>query len=47
MLGGERLEKTDVIEAFAAGATDYLASPLKLTLLRSRIRAWLLRTCAV
>ena len=37
---GER----EVREAFEAGATDYLARPLKPTLLRSRIRGWLLRS---
>lgn len=34
----------EVMEAFEAGATDYLARPIKPTLLRSRIRGWLLRS---
>jgi len=33
----------EVMEAFEAGATDYLSRPIKPTLLRSRIRGWLLR----
>ena len=31
-------------EAFEAGATDYLSRPIKPTLLRSRIRGWLMRS---
>lgn len=34
----------DLREAFEAGATDYLSRPIKPTLLRSRIRGWLLRS---
>jgi two-component system alkaline phosphatase synthesis response regulator PhoP len=34
----------ELIEAFEAGVTDYLARPIKPTLLRSRIRGWLLRS---
>ena len=44
MLTGEKLLETDLVEAFAAGVTDYLTKPIKPTLLRARIRAWLLRT---
>jgi two-component system, OmpR family, alkaline phosphatase synthesis response regulator PhoP len=44
ILTGEKLKETDVIEAFAAGATDYLTKPIKPTLVRSRVRAWLSRT---
>ena len=33
----------EVEEVFDAGATDHLARPVKLTLLRSRIHGWLLR----
>ena len=35
-----------LVEAFGAGATDYLAKPIKPTLVRSRVRRWLLRTSA-
>jgi DNA-binding response OmpR family regulator len=44
MLTGTMLQEHDVVEAFAAGVTDYLVKPVKPTLIRSRIRAWLLRT---
>jgi putative two-component system response regulator len=44
ILTGEKLKESDVIEAFAAGATDYLTKPIKPTLVRSRVRAWLSRT---
>ncbi len=43
MLTGVKLDETDVAEAFAAGATDYLMTPAKPTLIRSRVRAWLQR----
>jgi DNA-binding response OmpR family regulator len=33
-----------MIEAFVAGATDYLTKPIKPTLVRSRVRGWLMRT---
>jgi DNA-binding response OmpR family regulator len=46
MLTGEKLKETDVVEAFVAGATDYLTKPIKPTLVRSRVRGWLLRTSA-
>jgi DNA-binding response OmpR family regulator len=44
ILTGEKLKEVDVMEAFAAGATDYLTKPIKPTLVRTRIRAWLSRT---
>jgi DNA-binding response OmpR family regulator len=44
MLTGVRLHEADLVEAFAAGATDYLTKPVKPTLVRSRVRAWLQRT---
>jgi CheY-like chemotaxis protein/phosphoribosyl 1,2-cyclic phosphodiesterase len=46
MLSGGKLQETDLVEAFAAGITDYLTKPIKPTLLRARVRAWLLRTSA-
>jgi CheY-like chemotaxis protein len=44
MLTGTMLQERDLVEAFASGVTDYLAKPFKPTLIRSRVRAWLLRT---
>jgi CheY-like chemotaxis protein/phosphoribosyl 1,2-cyclic phosphodiesterase len=44
MLTGVKLHETDVKEAFAAGATDYLTTPVKPTLIRSRVRAWIQRS---
>jgi DNA-binding response OmpR family regulator len=44
MLTGKKLKETDLIEAFVAGATDYLTKPIKPTLVRSRVRGWLMRT---
>lgn len=46
MLSGEKLQETDLVEAFTAGVTDYLTKPIKPTLLRARVRSWLLRTSA-
>ncbi len=46
MLAGGKLDETELVEAFAAGATDYQATPVKPTLTRSRIRAWLMRSTA-
>lgn len=43
MLTGEKFRERDLVEAFAAGVTDYLTKPIKPTLIRSRVRAWLLR----
>jgi DNA-binding response OmpR family regulator len=43
ILTGARLEQGDLLEAFAAGATDYLTKPIKPTLVRSRVRGWLQR----
>ena len=47
MLTGVKLQEVDLVEAFAAGATDYLTKSVKLTLIRSRVRAWLQRTSTV
>jgi DNA-binding response OmpR family regulator len=44
MLTGVKLKEVDLVEAFTAGATDYLTKPVKPTLVRSRVRTWLLRT---
>jgi DNA-binding response OmpR family regulator len=33
----------DLATAFAAGVTDYLTKPIKPTLLRARVRTWLMR----
>jgi CheY-like chemotaxis protein/phosphoribosyl 1,2-cyclic phosphodiesterase len=43
VLTGTRLDERNVLEAFVAGATDFLVKPIKPTLLRSRVRGWLLR----
>jgi CheY-like chemotaxis protein/phosphoribosyl 1,2-cyclic phosphodiesterase len=43
ILTGSRLDEEHVIDAFVAGATDFLVKPIKPTLLRSRVRGWLLR----
>ena len=43
MLSGVMLEEADLVDAFSAGATDYLSKPFKPTLLRSRVRTWLTR----
>jgi CheY-like chemotaxis protein/phosphoribosyl 1,2-cyclic phosphodiesterase len=43
ILTGMKLQEQDLVEAFAAGVTDYLSKPVKLPLIRSRVRAWLLR----
>jgi CheY-like chemotaxis protein/phosphoribosyl 1,2-cyclic phosphodiesterase len=43
VLTGTRLDERNVMEAFVAGATDFLVKPIKPTLLRSRVRGWLLR----
>jgi CheY-like chemotaxis protein len=44
MLTGVKLKEADLVEAFTAGATDYLTKPIKPTLVRSRVRTWLSRT---
>jgi CheY-like chemotaxis protein/phosphoribosyl 1,2-cyclic phosphodiesterase len=46
MLTGAKLEERDLIDAFRAGATDYLTKPIKPTLVRSRVQGWLLRSAA-
>ena len=44
MLSGAKQHEKDVAAAFAAGATDYLITPIKSALIRSRVRAWIQRT---
>jgi CheY-like chemotaxis protein/phosphoribosyl 1,2-cyclic phosphodiesterase len=44
MLTGAIPQERDLVEAFAAGVTDHLVKPVKPTLIRSRVRSWLLRT---
>jgi DNA-binding response OmpR family regulator len=44
LLTGLKLSEADLVEAFVSGATDYLTKPIKPTLLRSKVRGWLLRT---
>jgi DNA-binding response OmpR family regulator len=39
-----RAEEADIAAGFAAGATDYLTKPFKLSYVRSRVRGWLLRS---
>src|SRR5262245_4508583 len=39
-----RAEEEDIAAGFAAGATDYLTKPFKLSYVRSRVRSWLLRS---
>jgi CheY-like chemotaxis protein/phosphoribosyl 1,2-cyclic phosphodiesterase len=46
ILTGLKLSEGDLVDAFVAGATDYLTKPIKPTLVRSRVRGWLLRTAA-
>jgi DNA-binding response OmpR family regulator len=46
VLTGAKLKETDLLEGFRAGATDYLTKPVKPTLVRSRVRGWLLRTAS-
>jgi putative two-component system response regulator len=46
ILTGLKLTEADLIEAFVAGATEYLTKPIKPTMVRSRVRGWLLRTAA-
>jgi phosphoribosyl 1,2-cyclic phosphodiesterase/CheY-like chemotaxis protein len=43
VVDGSAATGQDVVEVFEAGATDYLARPIKVTLLRARVRGWLLR----
>jgi phosphoribosyl 1,2-cyclic phosphodiesterase/CheY-like chemotaxis protein len=43
VVAGSAPTESEVREAFEAGATDYLTRPIKPTLLRSRIRGWLMR----
>jgi DNA-binding response OmpR family regulator len=43
ILTGTRLNEEHVLAAFVAGATDFLAKPIKPTLVRARVRGWLMR----
>jgi CheY-like chemotaxis protein len=47
ILTGTKLKEADLVEGFRAGASDYLAKPIKPTLIRSRVRARLLRSAPV
>jgi CheY-like chemotaxis protein len=47
ILTGLKLTEADLVDAFVAGATDYLTKPIKPTMVRSRVRGWLLRTAAL
>jgi CheY-like chemotaxis protein len=44
ILAGAKPREKAVTAAFAAGATDYLTTPFKPALIRSRVRAWIQRT---
>jgi CheY-like chemotaxis protein len=44
ILTGAKLNEADLVDAFVAGATDYLTKPVKPTLIRTRVRSWLERT---
>jgi len=46
VLGGPKMTEADLIDAFVSGATDYFTEPIKPTVVRSRVRGWLLRTTA-
>jgi PleD family two-component response regulator len=43
VIAGAQDGAAEMDAAFAAGASDYLSQPLKPTLLRARVRAWLMR----
>lgn len=43
ILADLRRDAEDMASAFRAGASDYLVQPIKPTLLRARVRSWLLR----
>lgn len=44
LLTGLKFAESDLAETFRAGATDFLTKPIKSTLVRARVRSWLLRT---
>lgn len=46
MLSEGKPDETELVEAFAAGANDFMTTPVKPTLVRSRVRIWLLRLAA-
>ena len=39
-----RGEREDLVEGFAAQATDYMTKPLAIAQVRARVRSWLTRT---
>ena len=43
VLTGAAPDEGGLVEAFTAGATDFLLKPIKATLLRARVKGWLLR----
>jgi CheY-like chemotaxis protein/phosphoribosyl 1,2-cyclic phosphodiesterase len=43
VLTGAAPDEGGLVEAFSAGATDFLIKPIKPTLLRARVKGWLLR----
>jgi phosphoribosyl 1,2-cyclic phosphodiesterase len=47
ILTGSEPREEALAEAFRAGVTDYLTKPIKPTLVRSRVRAWLVRAAAL
>jgi CheY-like chemotaxis protein/phosphoribosyl 1,2-cyclic phosphodiesterase len=46
ILTGLKLTEADLVDAFVAGATDNLTKPIKPTMVRTRVRGWLLRTAS-
>jgi CheY-like chemotaxis protein/phosphoribosyl 1,2-cyclic phosphodiesterase len=46
ILGGPNMTEAELIDAFVSGATDYFTEPIKPTVVRSRVRGWLLRTAS-
>ena len=43
ILTGTQLDEAQLAEAFRAGATDFMLKPITATMLRSRVRGWLMR----
>ena len=43
VLTGVAPDEGGLVEAFTAGATDFLIKPIKPALLRARVKGWLLR----
>lgn len=46
VLSGPKMREADLVDAFASGVTDYFTEPIKPTVVRSRVRGWLLRTAS-